>query len=381
METPASITASVKNSTIDIFLGDGFDIWLHSYFLTGLIQLANDDEITLRVLRGSDARLCSKIQDSGYPLLLLRCHNASGKDARFICFDPRDQSDAWQPLALEGCDLYFKRSTYPPDTQQLPPTQQNKVRAINPMFATWQSSLAWSVRTYVAFVRSALREIAAHAPARQTLHSFVRLCHNFTSLSSLSQYEAPPGEHKRPQVLFQTRLWDPATENGDWVGPCNQARVAMVRELRSQLGDRLVGGLIRTPYTEEHHPELLSNLTPTATSKRPEFIRLCRQFLVRVNIKALFDAIPYSLGETLAANNCLVSETIRNTCATPLIEGRHYLGFKTPQECADRCMELLDSPEKANLLRKEANDYYRNAVNPKAAMKMFIAKALALQIC
>ena len=98
---------------------------------------------------------------------------------------------------------------------------------------------------------------------------------------------------------------------------------------------------------------------------------------MRVNIKALFDATPYSLGETLAANNCLVSENIRNTFATPLVAGRHYVGFTTADECADRCLELLDSDDKAKRLREEAHAYYRTAVRPKEAMRMFLEQAMS----
>jgi hypothetical protein len=142
------------------------------------------------------------------------------------------------------------------------------------------------------------------------------------------------------------------------------------------LGKYCVGGLVPSPFTRKNYPELLSNLTATSTAKRPEFIRLCRQFLVRVNIKALFNAIPYSLGETLAANNCIVSEEIRNSCMTPLVDGRHYLGFTTPDECADRCLELLDSNDKADRLRQESYAYYCTAVRPTEAMRMFLEQAL-----
>jgi hypothetical protein len=98
---------------------------------------------------------------------------------------------------------------------------------------------------------------------------------------------------------------------------------------------------------------------------------------VRVNIKALFEATPYSLGETLAANNCLVSENIRNSFATPLVEGKHYVGFTTPEDCADRCQELLDSDDKAIHLREEAHAYYRKAVRPKEAIWSFLEQAMS----
>jgi hypothetical protein len=362
---------------VDLFLAE-FDMWLHSYFLTGLVQLEKEGVITLGVMGGRDLRRCMDMQMNPYPLFTLKCSEVDSNKSRVICFDPKDQSNAWQTKALEECDVYFKRSTHRPDTERLTKPQQSKVRPINPMFATWCSGAGiWNVRLYAALVMRAGRQIAARQPSRQALISMLNNIRAFAFLSTLDNYEDSPASSKREQVLFQTRLWDPSEEKGEWVEDCNLHRVEMVRGLRRRLGTRCIGGLIRTPYTEKNYPELLSNLTLTAKAKRPEFIRLCRQFLIRVNIKALYDAVPYSLGETLAANNCLVSESIRNTFATPLVESEHYVGFTTSDECADRCLELLESGDKAIRLREEAHAYYRKAVSPKAAMRTFLEQAMS----
>jgi hypothetical protein len=361
---------------VALFLAD-FDIWLHSYFITGLVQLAKEGTIALQMMSGHGLRRNLKTQNSGYPLLTLQCTEAHRNNSRVICFDPRDQSDAWQTQALEECDVYYKRSTHRPDTERLTELQQFKVRPINPMFATWCSgAVSWKVRLSAELVMRAGHRIAARLSPREAVSSVLDNFRIFSFLSTLDNYQDTPTSSKRKQVLFQTRLWDPSEEEGDWVEECNVHRVEMVRVLRRRLGTRCVGGLIRNPFTERNYPELLSNLTVTAKSKRPEFISLCRQFLVRVNIKALFNAVPYSLGETLAANNCLVSESIRNSFATPLVEGEHYIGFTTPDECADRCQEILDSDDKAARLREAAHAYYCKAVCPKEAMRTFLEQAM-----
>ena len=242
---------------VDLFLGNGLDIWMHSYFLAGLVQLAEEGEITLRVLRGKDLALFPMMQRIHNPIILfLKITTTTGDNPRIICFDPLDKSDVWLTPAMEECDVYFKRSTYLPNTQQLTKSQRSKVRPINPIFATWISSPAWTGRIYTAFLRTALRQIATGTPVRTATNSLMRSSQVFASLPSLAQYEDTPAGTKRNQVLFQTRLWDPSEEKGDWVEPCNQHRVAMVRTLRERLGDRCVGGLIRTPYTEKHYPDL-----------------------------------------------------------------------------------------------------------------------------
>lgn len=362
---------------VDLLI-DEFNLWLHSYFIAGLVQLAEVQSITLRAMSGQDRRKCLTVHDSSYPLLTLKCTDTSRDHSRLICFDPRDQSNVWHTAALEKYDIYYKRSIYQPDTERLIRSQQVKVRPINPMFATWCSgTMAWNAKLIVASFVKAGHHIFTGNSSRKTISSILDDLRTFAFLSTLNNYEDNPVGCKQKQVLFQTRLWDPSEEKGDWVEDCNRHRVEMIQVLRRRLGAYCVGGLIRTPYAEQNYPELLSNLTLTAKAKRPEFISLCRKFLIRVNVKALFDAVPYSLGETLAANNCLVSESIRNSFATPLVEDEHYLGFTTPDECADRCLELLDTADSADRLREAEYAYYCNAVRPQNAMWMFLEQAMS----
>ncbi|HOO51136.1 MAG TPA: glycosyltransferase [Alphaproteobacteria bacterium] len=198
----------------------------------------------------------------------------------------------------------------------------------------------------------------------------------FLTLSDISKYEESLFAKKRQQVLFQTRLWDPAIEKGDWVDSCNKERIELVRALREGLGEQFVGGLIFSPYTKNNYPDLLSNLTSTSKCRRPKFIGLSKQFLIRVNIGALFNAIPFSMGETLAANSCIVSHAVRNSCASDLVKDKHYLSFETPSECVEQCKYLLSHPDRAAVLREEARSYYNAHVRPKESMRLYLNKSM-----
>ena len=378
VELPRFAAPGPRGCEVSVFIGKGFDIWLHCYFLTGLIRLAREGAIELRTMERDSARRCLSIQRDAYPMLVLQCKRPGDGPGHIICFDAMDRSDVWQTAALDAGDIYFKRSFHLPDTECLSPAQRRKVRPINPMFATWGGGGAgWTTRLGAFLAGSAWRQVAAGGSTGAAVRSALRDVRTFLTLSDLERYEDTPSTPKRKEVLFQTRLWDPAEETGSWVGECNAERVEMIRTLRRRLGSSCVGGLVPTPYAVKNHPDLLSNLTLTSKARRPEFIRLCRQFLVRVNIRALFDAVPYSLGETLAANNCMVSRTVRNSFATPLVAGRHYLGFTTPDECAEICRELLDSDGKTRCLREESHSYYVAAVSPANAMRMYLEQAMA----
>ena len=97
--------------TVDLLLAE-LNIWQHSYFLSGLVQLAKEGTIALRVMSGDNLRRCSTMRNSLYPLLTFKCAEAYRSNSQVICFDPKDQSDAWQTNAHGECDVYYKRSIY-----------------------------------------------------------------------------------------------------------------------------------------------------------------------------------------------------------------------------------------------------------------------------
>lgn len=360
---------------VDVLLGRSFDLWLHSYYLTGLVGLAKAGRITMKTACGPLRATLENMHVAGFPLFTIRCTNSTG--SRIICFDARDQSDAWQSSALKQVDVYYKRSFFRPDADKLDVAFRRKVYPMNPMFATWpRDAGGWRHAVFMQMARDVFKLVREGGHFQNVWVDFMQKVKGMMTLSFQDQYEDRPLSGKTPKVLFQTRLWDPASEKGDWVDSCNADRVAMVRTLRARLGRRFVGGLAYTPFAREHYPDLLSDLTPDSHCRRPEFIALCRSFLVRVNIRALFDAIPYSLGESLAANNVIVSHPVRNQCATPLVAGEHYLAFERPDECADICAGLLDAPVRIEALRQQAYTYYCDAVRPERAMERYLNKAM-----
>jgi serine protease Do len=54
-----------------------------------------------RPMRGDSARRCLALQRDGYPMFFLECSWPGGVK-RTVCFDARDQSDAWQMTALDA---------------------------------------------------------------------------------------------------------------------------------------------------------------------------------------------------------------------------------------------------------------------------------------
>jgi hypothetical protein len=80
----------------------------------------------------------------------------------------------------------------------------------------------------------------------------------------------------------------------------------------------------------------------------------------------------------MAASMAIVSDPIRNEMAAPFVAGRHYLEFRTPDECVERCDRILSSPALACALREAGWGYYRSHVRPPARIADMLARLASL---
>ncbi len=308
------------------------------------------------------------------PMFLIECKEKGSDNVRTVCFDSMDKTTVFHNKMLEICDVYFKRNYREIDLKRIPENGRKKIIPINPMFATWTTkSPLWTLRI---FLKTLMNVLFSGKPFRNKKNKLFNLLQSFFSLPPVSHYEASPGDQLiAGKIFFQTRLWDPELEKGDWVAEHNHERIALVETLKSGLGDGFVGGLSYTPYAAREYPQLLSNLTPNSKCKRPEFIRQSKTFPIRVNIRALFDAIPYSLGESFAAGQCVIAQRLKNACAHQPVDGVHYAGYDTPKECLDICKNLLAHPDMLQEFRQNAHAYYTRHVRPDNCMKYCLETA------
>ncbi|HOO51137.1 MAG TPA: hypothetical protein PLK94_07625 [Alphaproteobacteria bacterium] len=126
---------------VEILFGSGFDIWLHSYFLTGLIDLARDGEIKLRNMKKEDQQYWNSLQQPGFPLFVLKIKRTDCNASRVICFDPMDKSSVFQISCMAQVHHYYKRNFFRPYVEELPEDLREKVKPINPIFAVWSGRL------------------------------------------------------------------------------------------------------------------------------------------------------------------------------------------------------------------------------------------------
>jgi hypothetical protein len=263
-----------------------------------------------------------------------------------------DHSNVFANELLERCDIYFKRSYYGPDLINVSPSLRRKVVPFGLNYA------CCSKRSMIKMLRAiGVRTI----PVGSIYRAMV--------MPTWKAFEYGAAEQCDETILFQARLWAPEEAPGD--SEVNIRRVALLRALRREFGERVVGGLVPTPYACEAYPDLLTNLP----CRQPAYIRAAKQPLVGIYFRGLFDSIAFKLGEYLAASKCIVSEPIRNRLPVPMENGRHMLVFTSNEQCLSECERLLSSPRLAQELRRTASEYYRTEVMPETHMRNIIKRA------
>ena len=139
----------------------------------------------------------------------------------------------------------------------------------------------------------------------------------------------------------------------------NDMRANTIRALRKHFGEQFIGGLRRSAFTEKYYPDLISENLINA-----EHINLMKKHLICINTSGLHDSTGWKFPEYLAASRCIVSEPPKFELPVPLEKEKHYLPFRTPDECVEACRRILSDAKLASSMRQENYFYYENHVKP-----------------
>lgn len=356
------------NHEILCYLSHEQDLYHASHLYTGLCGLMEQGRVRVKfvVPRGAEKVYAS---DSLTVCLKVRS-SVDGKDY-LLAIDLRDQSDALALPLLELCDVYLKRSYYEPDLSDVPDPLRRKIIPFGLNYGC-RSALSTS-RVFSALIpslaasllRSPKKILGQLNPRRSILYQYMT-----TALEA--DFEQRPEAEVETAVLFQTRVYEPDEIYPDNPSEVNEGRVRLVRALRDAFGEKFRGGLVPTGYAREHYPDAVSE-QPTRQS---QYIAWGKQSLVGVYTRGLFHSLAFKLPEYLAAAKCIVSEPLRNKLPQPLVAGEHYLEFRTPEECVERCAHVLEDETLASGLRQRAWNYYQTEVKPAAHLDGVLSRAL-----
>lgn len=356
-----------------------------SEFYAGLYELRAAGQVELRFGHRSShgARAINNLSP-----LWLEIEQPSNHKHLKICFDPGDWHDIASMDDLREVDVYFKRSYHEPYISQL---SENLRKKVLPM------GLHYACRSRNEPVLGRLKQVLAHhlighnsaqsclrmllqvvgQPAKVLLTKYGLVKSGLRLPLLIEDFEVSPDVPAEPRVFYQTRVYSPQeakdTFRSGRLEAINEMRANTVRALRQHFGSRFAGGLKRSSFAKATY---LDCVCPYELGLRGH-IELGKKCLVNVTTDGLHYSLGWKFPEFMAASRCIVSEPVKYKMPVALEEGKHYLPFRTPQECVRACQELLDNTELANRMREDNFLYYQNHVRPDRLMLRSLETAFA----
>jgi hypothetical protein len=356
------------NHEILCYLSHEQDLYHASHLYTGLCGLMSQGRARVKFIV---PRAAEKIYVSDPLTICLKVRSLDDGKDYLLAIDLRDRSDALSLPQVELCDVYLKRSYYEPDLSGVPDTLKRKIIPFGLNYGCRSALSASRVLSALipnlaaSLLRSPKRILGQLNPRRSILYQYMT-----TALEA--DFEQRPEAEVEASVLFQTRVYEPDEIYPDNPSEVNEERVHLVRALKDAFGEKFCGGLVPTRYAREHYPDEVSE-QPTRQS---QYIAWGKQSLIGVYTRGLFHSLAFKLPEYLAAAKCIVSVPLRNKLPQPLVAGEHYLEFRTPEECVERCARLLEDETLASGLRQQAWNYYQREVKPAAHLDGVLSRAL-----
>lgn len=274
-------------------------------------------------------------------------------------FDLADGGEI-NPAALDGSDFYFKRSFDPAVVATLPGGGE-KIHPLGLNFPVYPNH-----RDPFSFRRILALEKAATWPAEWI--RWADTGNRFSFLPRERFFGGEPDYGLPPKVLFLVRAWDPYDRQDrpqdkiDGIHAVNETRAACIRVLRDAFGDRFLGGFSHTDFARQHYPDVLA---PSAalTTKR-SYIELLSRFPICVATTGLHGSIGWKVGEYTGLGKAIVSEKLCYQVPGNFVNGRNFLEFSTPEECANRVETLCSDDALRRKMMAENLQYYQQWVRP-----------------
>lgn len=333
---------------VAVTLTGGTSVQEFAKVFDGLQSLAERDVINLQF---------KPIRDRGDPRLLhITVRDAAGKK-RNLLVGVADDLSAPDVELLRDIDVYFKRSFEPSRLSGLSPDMAGKVQPLG-------------LNNPIIRMSTSLRILRTRARTGRSLAELPTDARQLFATPPPAAFEVPPETPAEPMVLFQTRLWSPATQDPGR-DEINEERATLIRALRSHFGARFIGGAVPSDFVRARFPDAITSL-PSSMRAWPHILR---RPLIAVYSRGLRDSLAFKMSEYLAASRCIVGHAPRTELPHPLISGMHFLPFRNADECIAQCEQLLARPAEAAAMRRANWSYYRAHVEPAAHMQDVLARA------
>lgn len=339
---------------------------------SGLFLLQQRGQISLRIKRGLPITLARPNRQF---LVISVAQTKASRDRTRFLFDLQDSPVLGLPAALDQVDYYVKRSLEPSTLNGL---SEAHIKKIIPF------GLNYQVVSFPAsfFLKAAAGEFVArpYNPLNKK-HNFH--VHNLKDIfdsillgkknNIVSERELSPSASAAANrtVMFQCRLWEPAgmaEKNRDDANRVNQSRIALIRALKTELGESFWGGLQNTAYARELAPDLITSLP----SVRREYLARVRDASIVISSVGLLQSNGWKLGEYVALGKCILSEPIATRLPGNFAAGKNYLAYDSAEHCLALVKKLLADEALITRIESDNRDYAQQYLAPEKLVENII---------
>jgi len=181
-----------------------------------------------------------------------------------------------------------------------------------------------------------------------------------------------PRAHE-PRILFMTRAWDPF-DNPDRSDEkiqervrINDSRARCLELLRSEFGERFLGGFLQTDFAVEKYGHVL--LADNAAYEKGTYVELLRRYPICIATTGLHGSIGWKMGEYVAFSKAIVSEPLQFEVPGDFKPGENYLEFDEPEQCVNAVHELLSDAALRDEMMRRNHAYYNCYLRPDAMIR------------
>lgn len=313
--------------------------------ITGLHMLSQQGEAEVIV---NDMRQAEKMADAVIDI------EANGKKIVFdladgYCYDNENQIKEY----FSDADMIFKRSFSKDKNKNFEECIREKIR---PYGLNW-------------FVTYKENPLTRKKPSFGGLVKTLKLTDSY-----VKDFEAPILKNtSKPKILFLTRLWNPNGEDIKGKNELseerlyiNKVRADTVRLLKKEFGKLFFGGIYTDEFSKKYCPELLVDKT---VSLKRIYLNRMKKSDICINTMGLHGSTGWKTAEYVAAARAIVSEKFLYETTGDFFDGKNYLSFENPYECAENISLLLENPEKRIGMSIQNKKYYEEYLRPDVQVK------------
>jgi hypothetical protein len=343
-----------------------FDLTIMSGILSGIATLEKRKRISLSF------EFMSTSANDPEPLMeMVVTHRRTG-EVRNVVIDCYDRADRVCASALQFSDVYFKRALGPETRGAACPSYAQRIAPAGLSIACY-SRAAWR-HVCITILASWSNE------SKRTRSALAELLHRAYEGARLwLTFPLPHGpvlrdtDTKQMNIVFQPRLWPTTPGSGDQFDVANLDRIATARALRKAFPHEQAIGLVHSDTAAALAPEL----------QLPEHVRTgkyhaqLRQSHIAVSCVGLSGSVGFKFGESLAAGTAVINPPITHEFLSPIVEGTHYLAYRSPEECVDVCRRLMSDHALVARMGEVNRRYFLDWIDPPAQMAHLLKRAFA----